>query len=257
MSGKRDPGPLRHVPLCELPSRPVLRSAPARTQRGPSGRKRIPPVMRSADATLKRAAPVAAPFLGPAIPADSLPWKTVEVSKSQFLGLLTNTMFDHDARSKAVKEANAGKEFAKQAAARSLETLLKAPPVLSGPYNSKNQQAREWVQARTNELRWQAFEQAAKSGTMPEFKESRLPRLDQKFAQAGGFVKSAWQLKEGFLGPDVKQIESPPSTPPTHERFVSADGKREVRMIHENGKSRMEFLTIGPSSVSAVKLSLD
>jgi hypothetical protein len=202
-------------------------------------------------------APVVVPVVpSPARNADTLPWKTVDVSKSQFLGLMTNTTFDHDTWAKAIKEAEAGKDFAKQATARSLETVLKAPPVLSGRYSNQNAQAKEWVKARAYELRWQTFEQAARNGTMPEFKESQWPRLDQKIAKNGGYFKTADQIRLGFLGPDFKMTKAPTSAPATDIRFVSADGRREFRQFVENGETRMEFLTIGRDSVSAVRLHL-
>jgi len=251
--GKQDPGPLRHVaPLADNAPRPVLRQ-PARGKCSAPVRKPSQPSKSSHPSKVTVPDPKPSVSAAPIDP-DRLPWKTVEVSKIHFIGLLTRTTFDHDAWGKAVKEAEAGKDFAKQAAARSIETLLKTPPVLSGHYSNKNQQAKEWVTARSYELKYQAFEKAARSGAMPEYHESNIgPTVNDAMVVNGGYIKSAWQMKDGFLGPDHKQLENQPAN---RDRFVSADGTREVRMIQENGKARMEFLTIGKDSVSAVKLEL-
>lgn len=92
---------------------------------------------------------------------------------------------------------------------------------------------------------------------MPAYKEGNWgPTVDQAITKNGGYFKSADQIRLGFLGPDLKLVKAPSSAPATDIRWVSADGKREVRQLVENGQMRMEFLTIGPSSVSAVRLNL-
>jgi hypothetical protein len=215
--------------------------------------------MRSVGPVLKRAAPAAAPVVGPVRDPNTLPWKTVDVSKSRFLGLLTGTRFNHAAWSQAVKEAGAGQDFAQQALARTIESRLGTPPVISGPYDDKNQQSKEWVKARSAELKWQTFARAAREGTMPEYRTRGFIGgiFDKAVTNKDGHLAVANEIKGGFLGPDFKPIASSPTASGTTERFVSADGQREFRHVTENGKSRMEFLTIESNSVSAVRLHLD
>ena len=185
---------------------------------------------------------------------DALPWTVHAVTKWDLIALINRTTFVYDNWQKAVKEAEAGKGIAKQGGAKAIESIVGAPPILSGKYSKDNAAARAWVDARSNELMWQEFEQRAAKNDFPAYKDSGgMGNMGAKFVENGAYRKTAENLKDGFLGPGYQKADSPD---PSYTRYVSADGSREVRMVND-GREKMEMLKLNEKSVDAVRIYLD
>jgi hypothetical protein len=185
---------------------------------------------------------------------DELTWSKTYVTRLELLGLMkADTRLSHGAWLQAVKEIEAGGALAKEWGARAGETILDLPPILSGKFSQDNAEAKAWVDARANELRWQAFEEVARKDAFPDYKEG--PGMTNKIidrTREQHYRETTEQLKDGFLGPGAQKVDTP-----SGPRYVSADGEREVRLGNDGTRDTMTFLKRDGDSVDATEVWLN
>ena len=185
---------------------------------------------------------------------DELTWNTTYVRRDELLGLMkADSRLTHGAWLQAVKEIEAGGALAKEWAARAGETILDVPPIVSGKFSKDNAEAKAWVDARANELRWKAFEEVAQKDAFPDYKEG--PGITNKIidkTREQSIADTTGHLKDGFLGPGYQKVDTP-----SGPRYVSADGEREVRLGNDGARDTMTFLKRDGDSVAATEVWLN